>query len=75
VDTLLQVVVSIGMYVIVFVVIGLVFYAADRRVKSWLRRPALCRSCSAEITAGAPGAARNLCPGCAAKRMPAARRR
>ena len=37
-DTLLQVVVSIGMYVLIFFVIGVVFYAVDKRVKGFLRR-------------------------------------
>ncbi len=70
-DTLLQVVVSILMYVIVFTVIGLVFYAVDRRVKAFLRRAPVCRGCRVEIAAGSP---RGVCPACAAKRArPAAR--
>ena len=71
-DTLLQVVVSIGMYVIIFVVIGLVFYAVDKRVKGFLRRPAHCRTCSSEIVPGT-SAVRGLCAACASKRRPAHR--
>lgn len=74
-DTLVQVVVSIGVYVLIFVGIGLLFYAVDKRVKTLLRRPAHCRGCSVEIVAGAQGAVRGLCPACARKRRPAARSR
>jgi threonine/homoserine/homoserine lactone efflux protein len=71
-DTALQIVVSIGMYVLIFVVIGFVFAFADRRVKRYLRRPATCRKCSSEI---APGTSRvrGLCAACVAKRRPAQR--
>ena len=71
-DTLLQVVISISMYVLIFVVIGLVFYAVDKRVKGFLRRPAHCRSCSSEIAPGT-SAVRGLCASCASKRRPAHR--
>jgi hypothetical protein len=73
-DTLLQVVVSIGMYVIIFTVIGLVFYAVDKRVKAWLRRPPVCRTCRVEIAAEAAAAGRGLCPACARKRARPAHR-
>ena len=71
-DSLLQVVVSIAMYVLVFVVIGFAFAFVDRRVKGYLRRPATCRKCSAEI---APGTSRvrGVCAACVAKRRPAHR--
>ena len=68
-ETLLQFVVTLGMYVIIFVVIGLVFYAVDKRVKGFLRRPAHCRSCSAEIAPGT-STVRGLCASCARKRRP-----
>lgn len=73
-DTLLQVVVSIGMYVIIFTVIGLVFYAVDKRVKAWLRRPPVCRTCRVEIAAEAAAAGRGLCAACARKRARPAHR-
>ena len=71
-ETLLQVVITMAMYVLIFVVIGMVFYAVDKRVKGFLRRPAHCRSCSAEIAPGT-SAARGLCAACARKRRPAHR--
>jgi hypothetical protein len=71
-DTVLQFVISIGMYVLIFVIVGLVFYAVDKRVKGFLRRPAICRKCSSEI---APGTSRvrGLCAACVSKRRPAHR--
>ncbi|MGH7747569.1 MAG: hypothetical protein ACREQ5_22845 [Candidatus Dormibacteria bacterium] len=69
-DTLLQIVVSIGMYVLIFVAVGVLFYAVDKRVKAWLRRPVQCRGCSTEIAAGTEGVVRGLCPACARKRRP-----
>ena len=71
-ETLLQVVITMAMYVLIFVVIGMVFYAVDKRVKGFLRRPAHCRSCSAEIAPGT-SAVRGLCAACARKRRPAHR--
>jgi hypothetical protein len=71
-DTVLQVVISMAMYILIFVVIGLIFYAVDKRVKGFLRRPATCRSCSAEIVPGT-SKARGLCASCATKRRPAHR--
>ncbi|MEA2672656.1 MAG: hypothetical protein QOG45_2876 [Chloroflexota bacterium] len=73
-ETLLQVVVSIGMYVIIFTVIGLVFYAVDKRVKAWLQRPPHCRACRVEMAAGGADAVRGLCPACARKRARPAHR-
>ena len=72
-DTLLTVVVSLAMYVLIFVGVGLLFYTVDKRVKAWLRRPVQCRACSVEIAPGTPGTARGLCAGCAHKRRPAHR--
>ena len=71
-ETLLQVVITMAMYILIFVVIGMVFYAVDKRVKGFLRRPAHCRSCSAEIAPGT-STVRGLCASCARKRRPAHR--
>jgi hypothetical protein len=71
-DTLLQMVVTLAMYVLIFVTVGLVFYAVDKRVKAYLRRPVRCKSCSVEIAAGTP-TTRGLCPACVRKRRPAHR--
>jgi hypothetical protein len=72
-DTLLTIVVSMGMYVLIFVAVGLLFYTVDKRVKAWLRRPAQCRSCSVEIAPGTQGRKRGLCAACSHKRRPAHR--
>jgi len=71
-ETVLQVVISISMYVLIFVIIGLIFAFVDKRVKGFLRRPAHCRSCSAEIAPGT-STVRGLCAACARKRRPAHR--
>ena len=72
-DTLLTFVVTTGMYVLIFVAVGLVFYAVDKRVKAWLRRPVHCRACSVEIAPGTQRTRRGLCAACARKRKPAHR--
>jgi hypothetical protein len=71
-DTLLTIVVSMGMYVLIFVAVGLLFYTVDKRVKAWLRRPAHCRACSVEIAPG-QGTKGRLCADCSRKRRPAHR--
>jgi hypothetical protein len=70
-DTLLTIVVSMGMYALIFVGVGLLFYAVDKRVKAWLRRPVHCRVCSVEIAPGTEGTHRGRCAACARKRRPA----
>jgi cytochrome c-type biogenesis protein CcmE len=75
-DTLLQFVVTIGGYAVIFVAIGLVFYAVDKRFKAYLRRPARCVRCKAELgrTVGQGGG--RLCAACVrTRRRTAAGRR
>jgi hypothetical protein len=68
VDTLITFVVTISGYVIIFVVIGFIFYYVDKRVKAHLRKPARCTSCKAEVPAGVQMAKGRLCASCAEKK-------
>jgi hypothetical protein len=75
-DTVLQFVVTIAGYAIIFVAIGLVFHAVDTRFKAYLRKPARCVRCRAGLgrTVGAGGG--RLCAACVrTRRRTAAGRR
>ena len=67
-DTLLQFVVSISIYVLIFVVIGFLFYAIDKRVKARLAKPPQCVSCKTVLPAGEQLYKGRLCAACAKKR-------
>ena len=63
-DGILQFVVTLGIYVAIFLVIGLVFWGADARVRRWLRRPLQCSACSARFDASLLQKHHGRCPSC-----------
>jgi len=68
VDTLLTFVVTISGYIIVFVVVGYVFYLIDKRVKKFLAKPGRCVSCRTEVPAGVQMHKGRLCDACYEKK-------
>jgi hypothetical protein len=73
-DTVAQFVVTIGIYAVVFVAIGLAFRAVDRRVREYLRRPARCMRCRADLGRSNGAGGGRLCVACARRRTAAGRR-
>ena len=71
-DTVLQFVVTIVGYAIIFVAVGLVFYVVDKRVKAYLRRPARCIRCKAELGRTHAEGGGRYCTACARTRRRAA---
>lgn len=38
-DAILSLLVTVAIYFVIFAVVGIVFYEADKRFKAWLSRP------------------------------------
>jgi rRNA maturation endonuclease Nob1 len=63
-DGVLQFLVTLVIYFIIFGVIGMIFWAADSRVRNWLRRPMKCSSCNARFDASLLQKHHGRCPTC-----------
>ena len=63
-DGLLQFLASLGIYFLIFAVVGMIFYGADSRVRNWLRRPLQCPACSAKFDASLLQKHNGRCPTC-----------
>ena len=71
-DGVLQFLATLAIYFVIFAAIGMVFYAIDRRVKAYLRRPAHCAFCNAEFDPAGGGKGAGTCPTCG-RRQPRAK--
>jgi len=63
-EGILQFIVSLGIYFVIFAVIGMIFWAADSRVQGWLRRPMQCSSCNSRFDASLLQKHHGRCPSC-----------
>jgi rRNA maturation endonuclease Nob1 len=63
-EGILQFLAMLGIYFVIFAVIGMIFWAADSGVRSWLRRPMQCSSCSARFDASLLQKHHGRCPSC-----------
>jgi hypothetical protein len=73
-DTFLQFGVTIVGYAVIFVAVGLLFYAVDKRVKAHLGGPARCIRCKADLGRTHAQGGGRLCTACARRRTAAGRR-
>lgn len=65
-DDVLRFLVTLAVYAVIFVAVGIAFYAIDKRFKRWVSRPR-CAVCNArlegEVTAGGPA----MCAACSSR--------
>lgn len=63
-DGIIQFLVTLGIYFLIFAVIGMLFYGVDSRVRNWIRRPLQCPACSAKFDASLLQKHHGRCPSC-----------
>jgi len=74
VDDILRVLVTLAIYGVIFVAIGLVFFEIDKRFKRWVSRPR-CVVCHARLEGEVAAGGSMMCAACSSSRPRGKRRR
>jgi hypothetical protein len=66
VDDVLRLLVTLAIYAVVFVAVGIVFYEVDKRFKRWVNRPR-CAVCNARLEGQVAAGGPEMCAACSSR--------